>query len=415
MAAITPIPIFSTGETFYVPQVQVYVSGTLLADSIVEDILQVTYQDEVNKMDSFSIEINNWDATYQTFKFAPPLRNPIVDYSGIFDPGNKIEIWMGYQDNMRRMMRGSITTISPQFSQSAPPTLTISGLNELQDYRTQQHTYSWNDGTKTDTQIAQQMCGWSQQPGQPGLGLPIITNPMPNEQPDPIVYMKTQFDIMFLLERAKRRGYEVYIRNQPTGPALYFGLSGNTANVPVYQLEWGKSIISFTPTLATGKQVSQVSVRGWDRKANSAINETCTLQQLWQSQGKSQAEIARLTQIAQAYSNRSEVVTDQPMHTTAEAQSYAQSVLDKRSKELITAQVTTLGLPDLRAGSSVEIIGFGVTTSQTGQLQGASSDFDGEYYVTASTHTIGDGGYQTEFSARREGPVTGLPVGTAST
>src|SRR5580658_6435588 len=119
MAAITPIPIFSTGETFYVPQVQVYVSGTLLADSIVEDILQVTYQDEVNKMDSFSIEINNWDATYQTFKFAPPLRNPIVDYSGIFDPGNKIEIWMGYQDNMRRMMRGSITTISPQFSQSA--------------------------------------------------------------------------------------------------------------------------------------------------------------------------------------------------------------------------------------------------------------------------------------------------------
>jgi len=406
MATQTPIPIYSQLETFYVPQVQVYVSGQLLQEGIIDDILQVTYKDSVNEIDSFDIEINNWDADYRTFKFAPPLKTPTVDYTGVFDPGAKIEIWMGYQDNMRRMMRGTITSLAPTFSESAAPTLAISGLNNLQQYRTEQHTYSWTDGTMTDTQIAQQLCGWPLKTGQPGLGLPIVTNPMPNEKPEPVVFMNNQYDIMFLLERARRRGYDMYLQDEGSTSTLYFGLSNNASYVPVYQIEWGKSLVSFKPTLSTAKQVGQVTVRGWDRKSNSAINESCTLQQLWQAQNQPAAEVARLTQIAQAYSNRTEVVTDQPAHTKNEAQARAQAILDKRSKEQITANATTVGLPDLRAGCNVEIIGFGVTTDASGNLMGASSDFDGEYYVTESTHTIGNGGYKTEFSARRQGPVT---------
>jgi uncharacterized protein len=406
MATQTPIPIYGQLETFYVPQVQVFVSGQPLQDNVIDDILQVTYKDSVNEIDSFDIDINNWDADYRTFKFAPPLQTPTVDYTGIFDPGAKIELWMGYQDNMRRMLRGNITSLAPTFSESSAPTLAISGLNELQQYRTEQHTYSWTDGTMTDTQIAQQLCGWPVKSGQPGLGLPITINPMANEKPEPIVFMNNQYDIMFLLERARRRGYDMYLEDEGTTPTLYFGLSNNPSNAPVYQLEWGKSLVSFRPTLNTAKQVSQVTVRGWDRKSNSAIDETCTLQQLWQAQNQPAAEVSRLTQISQAYSNRTEIVTDQPAHTKSEAQARAQAILDKRSKEQITCNATTVGLPDLRAGCNVEIIGFGVTTDANGNLMGASSDFDGEYYVTESTHTIGNGGYQTEFSARRQGPVT---------
>jgi phage protein D len=402
----TPIPIFSQNETFYVPQIQVYVSGQLLQDNIIDDVLQITYKDSVNEIDSFDMEINNWDADYRTFKFAPPLKTPTVDYTGIFDPGAKIEIWMGYADNMRRMMRGLITSLAPTFSGSSAPTLSISGLNELHQYRTEQHTYSWLDGTKTDTDIAKELCSWPVKKGQPGLGLPIATNPMPNEMPDPIVYMNNQYDIVFLLERARRRGYEMYLEDEGATSTLYFGLSQNAANAPVYQLEWGKSLVSFKPTLATAKQISTVTVRGWDQKSNSAIEESYTLQQLWKDENKSAAEIARLTQIAQAYGNRTEVVTDKPAHTKKEAQDRARAILEDQSKKLIEATATTVGLPDLRSGCTVEIIGFGVTTDASGNLYGASSDFDGEYFVTQSTHTIGGGGYQTEFSARREGPVT---------
>ena len=69
------------------------------------------------------------------------------------------------------------------------------------------------------------------------------------------------------------------------------------------------------------------------------------------------------------------------------------------------SRLTSVGLPDLRSGCSVEILGFGVQTDASGDSKGASSDFNGEYFVTDSTHTIGGGGYRTEFTARREGSV----------
>jgi phage protein D len=48
-----------------------------------------------------------------------------------------------------------------------------------------------------------------------------------------------------------------------------------------------------------------------------------------------------------------------------------------------------VGLPDLRTGCVVQISGVG-------------KRFSGRYFVTGTTHTIGDGGYTTRFECRRE-------------
>lgn len=405
--ALQPIPIYGQQETFYVPQVVISVNNKDLPDNVINDILEVTYKDSVNDIDSFTIEINNWDADKRTFKFVPPLKDATVDYTGTFDPGASIELWMGYQNNMRQMMRGQITSLSPVFSESAAPTLSISGLNELHQYRTEKHTRSWLDGTMTDTQIATQICKLPVQQGQAGLDINIDPHPAPNEMPRTFVYMKSQYDIVFILELAWRNGYVVYIEDDDGSgkPTLYFGLSQNQALAPVYQLEWGKSLISFKPTLATARQISKVTVQGWDRTSNALINQSFALQDLWKEQKKSATEIARLTLIADAFKSREEVVTDQPVHTSKEAKELARAMLTNTNNGLIETTGSTVGLPDLRAGCSVTIIGFGITTGQLGQLTGAASAFDGQYYVTETTHTIGNGGYQTEFSAQRRGPV----------
>src|ERR1700735_1385344 len=114
------IPIYATTETFYVPTVQLVVRGQPLGAEVIRDLIEVTYKDNVNEIDNFSIEINNWDADYQTFKFAPPLKTADQDFTGIFDPGTEIELWMGYQNqgNMRRMMVGIITSLEPNFTES---------------------------------------------------------------------------------------------------------------------------------------------------------------------------------------------------------------------------------------------------------------------------------------------------------
>jgi len=401
------IPIYSSLETFYVPTVELVVRGRPLGAEVIHDLIQVTYKDSVNEIDTFNIEINNWDADHQTFKFAPSLQTANENFTGIFDPGTEIELWMGYQNqsNMRRMMVGIITALEPSFTESNAPTLTVSGLNEIQQLRGEQHTYSWTG--KTDTQIAVDLGSRAVKSGQPGLGIQVETNPASNESPEEFVFMNNQYDIVFLLERARRHGYEVYLyEDDITGEKkLYFGLSQSAANAPVYRLEWGRSLINFQPRLSTAKQVNQVTVRGWDRTANSKIEVNYTLDQLWKDAGKSQAEIARLSQIAKGYQGRTEVVTKPPVRTTAEAKQLARATLEDQSKRLIEATGSTVGLPDLRSGCSLEIIGFGIRTNSQGQLTGTSSDFDGEYYVTDTTHTIGGGGYRTNFSARREGPV----------
>jgi len=395
------IPIYSREEPFYVPRVEVYARGQKLKSNVIDDILQVTYKDSINDIDSFNIEINNWDAGKRTFKFAPAQK----EYAGIFDPGAAIEIWMGYQDNTRRMMRGTVTSLEPVYSESAAPTLTIGGLNELHEFRTEQHTRSWLDGNKTDTDIAKELCALPVKSGQAGLGTAIEVNSATDEAPETFVYMTNQYDIVFLLERARRHGYEIYLKDKDGKPTLYFGLSESKANHPAYRLEWGKSLVSFKPRLSTAKQISTVEVRGWDRKSNTAIDEKYTLDDLWKAQGKSGTEVTRLKQIAKAYGERTDVITNKPVHTKKEAQQLARSILEDQSKKLIEATGVTVGLPDLRSGVALEIVGFGAQTDRKENIVGAGSDFDGEYFVTATTHTFGSGGYRTEFSARREGPV----------
>ena len=62
-----------------------------------------------------------------------------------------------------------------------------------------------------------------------------------------------------------------------------------------------------------------------------------------------------------------------------------------RSKDLVKASGTCVGLPDLRAGRRVRIAGLGAR-------------FSGEYFITDTTHTINDSGYITKFNGRREEP-----------
>ena len=222
--ALQPIPIYGQQETFYVPQVVISVNNKDLPDNVINDILEVTYKDSVNDIDSFTIEINNWDADKRTFKFVPPLKDATVDYTGTFDPGASIEQWMGYQNNMRQMICGQITSLSPVFSESAAPTLSISGLNELHQYRTEKYTRSWLDGTMTDTQIATQICKLPVQQGQAGLDINIDPHPAPNEMPRTFVYMKSQYDIVFILETRVaqwlRRVYRRRRREREADPIL---------------------------------------------------------------------------------------------------------------------------------------------------------------------------------------------------
>jgi phage protein D len=385
-----PIPLFEETETFYAPYFEVRLRDNPLPDDVLYDVMQVTYRDNVNEIDSFEMTVNNWDAQTRRHKYEGAV-DPASPYVGIFDPGTRIEVWMGYRgqsSNKRLMLVGEITTLEPSFPESGGSTLSVRGQNVLYTLKKQQHSHSWGGPGRDpmrDSDIAEWLGSQAVSDRRPGLGMRVRIDPAARsqEQPETFVFMNNQYDIVFLLERARRHGYTVFMELDENGEdRLYFGPSENLRDV-TYKLEWGKSLIQVRPTLTTTNQVSQVTVRGWNRRTASPIEVTVR----WGDRG---LDINRDQQaVALAVQGRHEVIADRPFYSEQEARDFARRTLLTQLKDMVRVSASTVGLPDLRAGRQVELARLGPR-------------YSGVYFITETTHTINDSGYRTTFVARRE-------------
>jgi uncharacterized protein len=396
-------------QGFYVPHFEIRIEGVGLPRNVLRDVTQVSYKDNIKEIDSFEITVNNWDADTRAFKYvgaetAADLKGSSRDSTRyrLFEPCNKqVEVRIGYLGDLTLMLKGTFTTMEPNFPQSGAPTLAVRGLNALHQLRRKQYSTTWND--KCDSDIAKNIATLIDKDlgkNHKRFPVPIVINDKARGLEDvlPYVAQKSQYDIDFLLTRAKRLGYLIYIREgdpKAKGPDerfthLYFGPSDG--RVPgqrqvTFRLRWGVSLIDFKPTLTTANQVKSVTVNGWDRAKKKAISVKATLDDKELNINQDMHELLN------SCDPREEIVVDKPVHSEKDAKRLAQAILKDRQKEMVKASVTCVGLPDLRAGCKVEIEGLGAR-------------FSGTYFVTDSNHTINDSGYITKFNARRE--VTGL-------
>jgi phage protein D len=373
MATTTVVPIFQGHQDFYVPYFQVKIAGRPAGQDVVRDILQVSYKDNLTEIDSFDLNINNWDAQTREFKYSD---------GDLFDPGKELELWMGYygKDSLRLMVRGQITALHPSFPAGGGSTLAVSGLNVLHKLRTKQESHAYE--SKTDSQIAKEIAG--------RLGVTLKTNPAPDEKPYDYVLQDNQYDIIFLLERARRVGYDLYVEEQGQNgqaqqPTLVFGRSLDVRRT-TYQLTYGRSMIEFKPDLTTANQVGEVTVRGWDRIKKEKIEYTAKRSEIGI---KGVGSAGNQAAIEQSFNQRREVIATKPVECVDEAKTLAVRTLEENAKDMVKASGSTVGLPDLRAGSVV-------------MIDGAGKRFSGRYFVTATTHAIGDSGYTAQFECRRE-------------
>jgi uncharacterized protein len=148
MAVETFQPIYQ-GRDFYVPAFDVKIKGVDLPTWARKDFIEVRYTDKIGEFDSFEITINNWDAKEQDFKYTGSRKGvegkDANNRSQLFDPGKKIELWMGYfkpvvkeEQPLRLMLVGIINQLTPSFPSGGLPTLKISGKNVLQLLQTTQ-------------------------------------------------------------------------------------------------------------------------------------------------------------------------------------------------------------------------------------------------------------------------------------
>ncbi len=201
-----------------------------------------------------------------------------------------------------------------------------------------------------------------------------------------------QYDIDFLFQRARKRGYVVFVQEADATHRPASGSSTSARRKPgmipglrdvTFELAWGASLIEFKPTITTANQISSVTVRGWHRTRKEPITRTVTLDD---ERITANTDLHRVINACDA---REEMVVDEPVFTNCEARERAIAILLDQTKQMVTADVKVVGLPDLRAGQIVVITELGARLS-------------GKYFVTKTTHTIDDTGYLTTFSCRRE-------------
>jgi phage protein D len=192
------------------------------------------------------------------------------------------------------------------------------------------------------------------------------------------------------MERARRVGYDLFIveagRDGAARPSkLFFGRSARVRQ-RTYELRYGRSLIEFQPELTTANQVAEVTVTGWDARGKQPITATAKRSDL-RTRGVGAA--GGQEAIEQAFKKRKEIVSDIPVESEHEARRLALETLEDIAKDMVRGSGATVGLPDLRAGTVL-------------RLEGLGRRFSGRYFVTATTHSIGNGGYTTRFECRRE-------------
>ena len=406
---------------FYVPRYEVKVEGAGLPQDVLRDVVQVTYTDDVDQLDTFTLTVNN--ANDEALARAQPPRagaqvvrrfkyigsETADDLAGaqssnryrLFEPCSKeVQLFMGYGGDLELMMTGSFTTMEPSFAASGASTLEVRGINVLHQLRRRKYSDHWAEKTRSeiaeivgsrrrrrndDTRLELQLC--------------VNNNAKANESPVEFVAQKNEYDVDFLWKLARREGYVLAVReaNEQQPRHIYFGPSGGVANCNVaadqetefqapvaFELAWGQSLIELTPRLTSANQFKSVTVNGWNRRRQRPITYTARF---------TDREIRRLNsdlhELLVRCDPREELVVDEPVFSQRDAKRRAQALLLDQHKQMVKVSGSTVGLPGLRAGLTVQISGIGTRLS-------------GQYFVTKTVHTLNDSGYITRFEARRE-------------
>jgi uncharacterized protein len=356
---------------YYAPEYRVLVNGQALHPDTKGDVLEVKVVMDIDNLTSFEMSINNWDDETIDFKYSD---------SSTFDVGVPIEVLMGYADKVLSMVKGQVTALTPQFPASGNPTLSVTGLDGM-------FLLKDRKPLPGDRKIFVNMADWEIAQVIAARNQLQLQATQTGDKHDQVV-QKNQDDAQFIMERAKRIDYDCFIANDPDTGLATLNFTAPTDSRAAkkstyYEFNWGTSLISFSPQLTLSKQVSQVTVRGWDPKTKQTIAVTATPSDLPGGGSGTSGPAAA----AANFPNKQEVVVDSPVTSAAEARALAVSLLRERAYAFITGSGQVIGVPDLRPGDNVRLSGLG-------------KRFTADYYVKKVEHTLGSSGYLTTFEVR---------------
>lgn len=374
---------------FHVPAFRIELAGRDLTNLVVADVLEVSFSDDLTTLHSFELTLYDWDATARRPRYSSPWDEqgrPLANGAGAvpdFEPGAQVSLFFGYREDgdLPLVMAGEVVSISPSFPASGPPTCRVRAVDAFQ--RELQKTRVEGNYDGTAKQIVDRLCR------ENSVATRWNGPDSEGETRSKVEVEGTLYDE--IVKRVEEYGLSmVTAPPEPPGRDPVLLLTKAVAADPVVELEWGRTLTSFTPALSTAGQVAAVVVRGANAEAEDGERQI-EVKRTWADVNLDPSAIgpARSTDLEAAVRGTTEVIKPDRVLTRTDAEKAADARLQELAQDLVTGSGSTVGLPDLRAGRVVTLKGLGAR-------------FNGDYRLTKTTHSLGAAGYTTTFDARKE-------------
>ena len=272
---------FHGDRVFFAPAFRIKLNGQDTGRELIADVLELSFTDDLENIDSFEFVLHDWDAARLRPKFSSPW-----DESGqlltlseggptvpVFEPGAKVSLFMGYTEEgeLPLIMEGEVVSLTPSFPASGAPTCRVRALDAFQ--RGLQKIPVEGNYSGTAKAIVEQLC----RENDVTVQLSKVEDEGSEEEDvdiEGVLYDEIQ-------KRAKDYGLSmvtVPATEEGEKPTLFLSAPSEDTSAPVADFIWGRTLISFSPVLSAKGQVAEVVVR-WgnpDAKGDGRIEVTKT-------------------------------------------------------------------------------------------------------------------------------------------
>jgi uncharacterized protein len=351
----------------YVPEFKVRIDDEDIPAAMRASVTGVSYTDGSEGADQVEITLANPDLRW-------------LDHA-LLKLNNKLSLSLGYAPGpLEEMFVGEITTRQASFPSGGVPTLSVRALDLT--HRLQRGTKERGFGPLPDPLIVSLIAVEnglkpSVDAGAALLAVLSVLFSRPR-------FQANQTDFEFLTKIASDVGVKMFVEGDTLSFRLFQELT------PRLTLEWGRSLLDFSPTRTNVGEIAGVSIKIWlkELKLDFVVSVS------WDFD----AERLNLQVVPGIAESGTEAVgkpkiklVDHPISDPtdiAPAVMKALGTLKERLNNLHTGSGSTIGDTRIRAGAMIGLDGVG--------------EFSGNYRVVSTTHSLDTGGYRTTFQVRRE-------------
>lgn len=345
------------------PAFTVEVGGSVLEPEAHADVLRVDVHEEVGRLSRATLLVHNWDDETGEVKHSD---------GDLFAPGAAVVVRAGYGSVLESVFEGLIVELGAVFGPGGSPLLEVHCRDRgvlLAGGRRSRVLEDSTDGDAASAIAADH--GLSADP-EDGA-----------EQPLAVQAAASDWD--HLRERAHALGLALYVR----GTELRFH-PPKASDPAAATLQWGSTLLELRVHEELSRPMEAVTAAGWDPETLEAAEAEAVADDASVPAGgrpdlRSEVGKAALSGRLQRLPHAAALGPD-------ELDARARGELDRGALGHYWGRGRSLGVPQVRSDTVLE-------------LEGLGARFSGPHYVSAARHTIDASGYFTEFQLGLPAPL----------